>query len=109
MTRSEKKKLDGIWAEIIKKPGYCLRCGATHKKLEAAHIVGRGAYATRWRLDNGLCLCFTCHADYDQHRNYGEDWVRAYVGQEKWDELQREGRVTGRKYFYDEILSTLKP
>jgi len=111
MKRSEIKKLDKIWSEKIKEIGNyrCLKCGTTNRKLESAHIVGRGAYNTRWRLDNGLCLCFTCHQDYDQHRNHMESWVRDWIGEEKWNELQEAGRPcnAGKKYFYEEIKKEL--
>lgn len=112
MKKSERNKLDKIWADKIKQIGnyQCLKCGAKNKKLEAAHIVGRNAYKTRWLLDNGLCLCFTCHQDYDQHRNFMDNWVKDWIGIEKWNELQELARPdkAGGTYFYDDILKTLK-
>ena len=38
-------------------------CGSGSKGLQAAHIIGRAAMWTRWRLRNGLGLCPSCHND----------------------------------------------
>lgn len=112
MKKPQIKKLDLIWSKKIKEIGNfkCLHCGKSGEfvKLEAAHIVGRGAHSTRWRTDNGLSLCFHCHQDYDQHRNHLEDWVRDWIGESKWSELQTAGRITGVKRTYEEVLSELE-
>lgn len=64
--RSQKrltKLLDFQCSAIVRSLGYCQRCWAPASKvqLQAAHIVGRGNFATRWDLDNILCLCASCH------------------------------------------------
>ena len=41
----------------------CEMCGSGANGLHAAHIIGRRAYWTRWRLRNGLALCIACHDD----------------------------------------------
>jgi len=38
-------------------------CRASDKGLHAAHIIGRGAYWTRWELRNGIAVCPDCHND----------------------------------------------
>lgn len=59
------KACDILWQYIIKSCAGCCceMCGSGNKGLHAAHIIGRGAYWTRWRLRNGLALCFDCHVD----------------------------------------------
>lgn len=56
---------DVLWQYIIKgRAGSCCEmCGSGSNGLHAAHIIGRGAYWTRWRLLNGLALCVSCHVD----------------------------------------------
>jgi len=57
--------LDKLWQYIIKnRTGWrCEMCGDGKSGLHAAHIIGRGAMWTRWRLRNGLGLCPACHND----------------------------------------------
>ena len=54
-----------LWEYLIKsRAGFCCEiCGSGVNGLHAAHIIGRGAYWTRWRLRNGLALCVSCHVD----------------------------------------------
>jgi len=108
LKKSERNRLDTLWSnKIHESDESCRVCRRQDRKLEAAHIVGRGAYNTRWRLDNGILLCFTCHQDYDQHRNHMEDKIRRIIGEDKWDELQKLGTEVGKKYFYDEVLERI--
>ena len=112
MTHAEKDKLDIRWSELIKeRDGHrCRHCGTTVKKLESAHIVGRSSFKTRWLLRNGLTLCFTCHAEYDQHRNNAESWLVNHIGKELWAELQWLSRPcnAGGNYFYEDIKKQLE-
>lgn len=54
-----------LWEFLIKsRAGFCCEmCGSGTNGLHAAHIIGRRAYWTRWRLRNGLALCPGCHDD----------------------------------------------
>ncbi|MCF7875366.1 MAG: hypothetical protein K9L99_05855 [Candidatus Omnitrophica bacterium] len=66
MKRKNKKtlenKLDKLWAEAIKlRAGYrCEYCGNINN-LNSHHIFTRSRKATRWELNNGVCLCVSCH------------------------------------------------
>jgi len=57
--------LDIMWQYLVKsRAGCCCEmCGDGTNGLHAAHIIGRGAMWTRWRLRNGLALCPACHVD----------------------------------------------
>jgi len=57
--------LDKMWQYLIKaRAGCCCEmCGSGSNGLHAAHIIGRVAMWTRWRLRNGLALCVSCHVD----------------------------------------------
>ena len=65
--------LDKMWEYLIKSlAGWrCEMCGSGSKGLQAAHIIGRAAMWTRWRLRNGLGLCPSC--DFD--RQAGFDFI----------------------------------
>lgn len=56
-----KRKADALWSQAIRSAGACAKCGATDKQLHAHHLIGRRVLATRWRLENGICLCAGCH------------------------------------------------
>jgi 5-methylcytosine-specific restriction endonuclease McrA len=53
-------KLDDKWADRVREIGRCERCGSKNN-LSAHHIIGKTSRATRWDLENGICLCFSCH------------------------------------------------
>lgn len=59
------RALDRITPKIVKlRDGYqCQRCGGRAKAQGChwAHVYGRSRFSLRWRLLNGLCLCFGCH------------------------------------------------
>ena len=64
-------KADGLWSEIVRSPGHCEICGREGKPrsdgkcisgLNAHHLITKGS-APKYRHDvnNGICLCVTCH------------------------------------------------
>ena len=61
MTKYEKKKLDKMWSEYIRKRAndQCERCGIPGNNPH--HIIGRRSLSVRWDIDNGVCLCSGCH------------------------------------------------
>lgn len=57
-------KLDKAWSRLVKERAkwrceYC-KVGVT-KKLESHHIYSRANKSTRWKVENGVCLCFSHH------------------------------------------------
>jgi hypothetical protein len=51
------------WAKEVLKRGRCEKCGAT-ENLEAHHIIKWADYPRgRIDLNNGQCLCHTCHTN----------------------------------------------
>ena len=69
MKKSQIKILDSLWSKAIKeragqKCEFCLR---EDLRLNSCHIIGRRYRGTRWDLQNGLSLCYSHHAEYDQH------------------------------------------
>jgi 5-methylcytosine-specific restriction endonuclease McrA len=51
-----------LWSEIIRSGGKCVICGEDKKVLNAHHILAKEKYPEfMYLLDNGICLCQTCH------------------------------------------------
>ena len=83
-----RNKLDKIVSEIVRARGYCVRCTRT-EHLQAAHIFSRSNMATRFYLNNILCLCPDCHINF-AHKNpiLFTEWVKKFLGDEKYEELK---------------------
>ena len=79
-----------MWSEVVRQPGFCVRCGSTRGPFEAAHIIRRARQGTRCDPMNGWCLCHRCHGivDADGNRN-AEYWelVTRPIGQHGFDLL----------------------
>ena len=116
MTRKEIKKLDLIWATLVKdKAGWkCEHCGVSGTRMEAAHVVGRRHRATRWGtfIDNDLCghcLCHSCHQHYDEHGPLEQAIVNDTIGEQRKEDLQNYATQTIAKYqVFDEIKELLE-
>ena len=65
---------DDLFSKIIRHgQKKCWRCLRTKEpaSLQAAHIVGRGSYTTRFQLEpvrNAIPLCADCHDHFDSHK-----------------------------------------
>lgn len=76
-----KKKLDGLWSELVKQEAGN-KCEVCSKKeyLNSHHIVGRRNLRLRWELYNGVCLCPGCHTFKrdSAHQNpiWFDEWLR---------------------------------
>lgn len=81
------KKLDDLWASKIKKRGRCERCGSLNN-LSAHHIVGRISRKLRWELENGVCLCFSCHRLAHDNPEKFKEWL---VKNRDYDKLVQIG------------------
>lgn len=111
MNRKEIKRLDILWSLKVKELAgrKCQFCKAEGKRLESAHVVGRKYRATRWDLANGMCLCFTCHQDYDQHGPLEQHIISRVVGEDEKRSLQVKAKHSIAKYQdYEDIKETLK-
>lgn len=102
-----RNKLDSLWSKIIRSKGYCTRCGKTGR-LEAAHIYSRRFVATRWDLDNGLCLCSACHRwGHDKPLDFSV-YVLNTIGETTVERLRRTAHKLTQKYDYEKRLEELK-
>jgi len=60
-TTEWKLHCDTLWSRAVRLGGTCEVCGATDKRLEAHHLIPRSCLYFRHHLENGVCLCTTCH------------------------------------------------
>ena len=127
MLRSLIKKLDNLWADVVKSnAGYrCEYCGI-RGRMEAAHVVGRRHRATRWGIwlnttfdSNGKmqqeydlaghCLCHRCHQQYDEHGPLEDKIIDKVIGCERKSLLQWHARGSVVKdQEYEVIKETLE-
>lgn len=93
-----KGKCDAIYSEIIKLKagGKCEETGAT-AYLQCSHIVPRIYHATRWDLENALCLHRNRHKYYTHHP---VEW-RRFVGERKFRELEERALEYKRRSLID--------
>ena len=97
MKRSEKKKLedkaDSLWSDlVIARDGKCRSCGAKNN-LSAHHIRVRQHKATKYDIDNGLCLDWKCHSLQKYRPQAFHDLVIDIIGQTAYDELRERSEV----------------
>lgn len=97
------EKLDKLFSEKIRaRDGRCLRCGRK-KYLHAHHIISRSHRSLRWDLQNGICLCFSCHNWWHYNPIEAAEWVKETIGEERYRYLlsKREeyvGLMTEEKF-----------
>lgn len=115
--KSLKKACDSLWGKIIRgRSGACEYCGLTdERQLNAHHIFPRGRLATRYDLDNGICLCINHHTfskDFSAHVTGLEfaEWITNRKGDDWYENMVTKSRgycSLGIKDF-KEIESELK-
>lgn len=82
----DKKKADDLWSEAVKvNYGHrCAYCG-TSENLNSHHIYTRSRMATRWDIDNGICLCANHHTfsqEFSAHKTPAK--FHAWLCDLKW-------------------------
>ena len=85
------KKADKEWSLAVRTRDKftCQRCGYHHprgKSLNGAHIISRDNSKLRWNVNNGICLCISCHRWWAHtHPVEFTYWVAKKIG---WDKLE---------------------
>ena len=114
MKKLSERYLDGLWSRAIraKAHGRCQLCGAPAE--QAHHVVPRRKKVLRHDIENGVALCFRCHAY--AHTARGNRDVEALVDMEYLMELESvllkdylESREITRAEFSHLIADRLKP
>jgi len=96
------KQLDDLWRDIVKRragnvceyydhrtPRIFEDCNKT-TYLNSHHIFRRKNMATRWDLENGICLCAGHHTlnNFSAHHSPEfSDWIEAHIGEERYNRI----------------------
>lgn len=92
--RLDKKCLD-LWSLIIRLPQVCVICGKQQSELDKVifqghHVISRRYSAGRWTLENGLCVCVSCHFWEKANPEKFRDMVINSIGENKFNELKEK-------------------
>ena len=110
-------KLDKAWSKLVKlRAGMkCEIQGCTHKPtLNSHHIFSRKNAATRWDVNNGICLCVGHHTMSSKFSAHGNSiaftyWLEEYKGSDFIDELSTKAHSVKKwfKFEKEELLEEL--
>jgi hypothetical protein len=109
------KKLDNMWANLVKiRDGGCLYCGKKDY-LNSHHIFSRSKKSTRWYLDNGVTLCTAHHvfsSGFSAHKTPAEFifWIIDKKGEDWFNSLRLKANSIEKRLRSDilEELSTVR-
>lgn len=108
-----KKRLDILWALIIKQRvgAICEYEGCIKKTyLNSHHIFGKRNMATRFDLENGICLCSGHHTlnMFSAHQSPAfEDWIKEHIGKERYERIKTKS-FTIRKWTIPEMKALVE-
>ena len=85
--KGDKAKATKLHSELVRSIGSCEHCfrQPPQVQLQAAHIQGRKASATRTLLINAFCLCASCHRIFTDKPLTFSRWIT-----ETWAQEYRE-------------------
>jgi len=85
MKKAEIKKLDKKWGLLIREnfKHKCVICGKPANNPH--HYYGRRNRSTRWYIENGICLCASCHTFGSRSAHQAPEHFRKDI-LDKWGE-----------------------
>ena len=88
-----------VWSQCIhiRDGNKCQLCGAPEGVMHAHHFIGRRKAQTKYLLEVGVCLCFTCHNEVGDYSSVNEELFSKAVGSERKEELEVLARIIGLK------------
>lgn len=95
------------WSEIIRSIGYCEKCKST-KALNAHHLQSKRWSGTKYRIENGICLCPSCHKFGKESAHSSMvfyEWLRVHK-QEQWNWVINNFDIEEERS-YEEIYNNL--
>ena len=113
--------LDRLFSKYIRVRDKCCQvCGQSNKRLEAAHIFGRGQKSVRFDPENCWAMCggpnqSSCHRYMDLHTTEKMEWCRKKIGDERFNRLSVRARTPKKpdrvliKIWLDHELTKLDP
>ena len=113
MKKSDIKKLDKLWSQIIRNRGKCEVCGkhpSGNSYLNPHHIVGRRNYTLRWDIRNGVALCAGHHIFNRESAHQDSEWFHDWLEENRKEDLEylRKRRNLILKQTYEEVVDKLK-
>lgn len=108
------KKLDNLFAQIIKSRGNKCFCCGSKENLTCGHLISRRVFAVRWDLDNAEVQCRNCNF---LHQYRPEIFIAKYIqkyGAQKFLNLYEKSKSKKQVNFEEigkklqKILTTLK-
>ena len=103
-----RNKADKLFSLAIRnRDDHCLACGSAFR-LQCAHIVSRRYGATRWSMDNAVCLCARCHLKYTHDPLGWEEWVDDRFGKGRLVQLKLRARQGVAKVDLEAVVESLK-
>lgn len=109
-----RRKADKLWSIAVRsRVAHCEGCNR-FDHLQAHHIISRRFGALRWSLDNGLCLCPTCHKLSPSHSAHGNPfWVLRLCGEQRVARLDLaastgDACVSKDRAYYEKLISELE-
>ena len=103
-----RRKADRLFSLAVRERdgNECRHCGE-HYRPQCAHIVSRRYDATRWSLDNAVCLCARCHMKFTHDPLGWEDWVNERFGKKRLRSLKVRARQGVAKVDLEAVVEAL--
>lgn len=117
MTKREKNKLTKLWGQAIHKlyNETCAVCGKRDGSMQAHHIYTRRRMTTRFDINNGILLCYSCHKGSSILSAHEApeaffNWLKKTKGEDWLKKLRRKSEQTTKQYpiDYNNLLEKLK-
>ena len=80
----------------------CVQCGKTDQDLlTPGHVFGRRVRSSRWSLSNVFVQCVLCNSKHENNRQPFFNWVKAKLGETRFDKLKKEWDNPKKLYLND--------
>jgi hypothetical protein len=78
------------WSLCVRERDKVCRICGSDQRLSAHHIRSVTHNSTKFDLENGICLCWSCHSQQKFHPERFQDSVIDVIGDEKYAALKRK-------------------
>lgn len=92
------KKADDLWSKAVKVnySSCCQHC-CTTENLNSHHLFTRSRRATRWEIENGICLCASHHTfsqEFSAHKTPAKfkEWFVGVKWEKHYNDLEKKSR-----------------
>lgn len=103
-----RRKADRLFSLAIReRDGHACRSCGEHYRAQCAHIVSRRYDATRWSLDNAVCLCARCHMKFTHDPIGWEAWIDERFGRRRLRGLKVRARQGVAKVDLEAVVESL--